>query len=206
MKGKRMNIRIRRLAWMAGVMAGVMAAGADDVQVEFKDPSQWIWTGAGYGPSAAVKTSEDTSPSGGKSLMFKYDLRGEEGKDSYCAYEYQDKLVFDRMPKSVGIWVKGDKHLHPLRIQFVDNNNTVHQWILGVISWDGWRKVEVPLKFAVVGYDQWGPSIPETGAATKSGFLDVEPPVRFHALVVGSQSTGEKDAGAVKLSDLEFKN
>jgi hypothetical protein len=191
------------------IAAFLMLAGiswAEETPLNLRPAERWHATGINLGPSPSLAVSEEKSPGSGPVLAFNYDLRAPNGEDSYCSYEYKDEILFDNLPKGIEVWIKGDKRQHPFRIQFVDRNNTVHQWVIAMVTWDTWKKVELPLKYGEVGYDQWGPEIPADLAKSKSSYLPVEPPLRFHALVVGSQETGERSSGTIKISDLKFKN
>ena len=106
---RQVMIKINQFTCTLGALLALSFAGrAEDTPVAVP-ASHWHATGINLGTTETVSASDEKSPGSGPVIAFKYDLRAPEGEDSYCSYENTEEVTLDDLPKSLEIWIKGDK-------------------------------------------------------------------------------------------------
>ncbi|MBT7165157.1 MAG: hypothetical protein HN904_20425 [Victivallales bacterium] len=141
------------------------------------------------GQSAVSVSQEQARPGSTASLKLAYDFR-EPRRDYLSAYWTGDPLP--GRCESVSFWLFGDGLGRPLSLAIEDANGRWYQRTVGLVDWEGWQQVTVP-----VGAGQDWRALRRRGEAEQA----LVHPVWMRQIALG-RGTATVLQGAVYLSDL----
>jgi hypothetical protein len=157
--------------WSASLIVLLMIASsaalrADPPNLQRLDPSAWKIDSnpAGILQSQSVQKNDEQTPEQQDVLAFHYALTG----SGECAVDYHLDPSFSALPvtenATLSFWLKGNGSGNRFFVRVQGADGYIHQWRLGVLDWNDWRKIELKLQPGVDGYCGGGldPSKPWT--------------------------------------------
>ena len=157
------------LGWLIGMLA--MVQGATVVLEDFEQPRELRLGGMQVHPSSKVQLSTEQPFESQRCAELRY--RFEQGQ----GLQYLEVIAPHQLsvkPRRLSVAVRGDGSGNIVRVRFVDRNGEWHQFDLGILYFQGWRRLWTRLD---TPHGHWG--------GDGNGQLDE--PITFFSLVLDSR-------------------
>jgi hypothetical protein len=131
---------------------------ADSSSMQQLDPSQWKMDSnpANILEAQSVQKDDEKTPEQQDALAFHYALTA----PGECVVDYHLDASVSALPVTengtLSFWLKGDGSSNRFFVRVEGSDGYIHQWRIGVLDWNDWRKIELKLKPGVDGYCEGG--------------------------------------------------